>query len=341
MARRWLRAAALTLAWGYLLGLGGWFVASRALGDRTWWLFFLNALALYLFAPLPALGLVAALVRQRALWLGLAAGVALFLALYGGLWLPRPAAAAAAGPALTVMTYNVLGHNACPECVVATIRAGGADLVTLQELAPPVAAAIARDLIAEYPYQVLDPREGVVGMGAISRLPLRATGETLPGAWVGRPQILMLDFGGTEVLVVNAHPFATHLGPPAAIERTVRDRYAQAQALVAFARTHPGPLLYPSDCNLSGQNADYRLLATAWRDAWPAAGRGFGHTYPGADFSGRGRFTFGPLVVPRWLVRIDYIWHSPHWRATGARVGPWDGHSDHRPVVARLVLTSR
>lgn len=336
-----LRAAILVPAWCYLVGLGGWFAANRVLGDRWWWLFLVNALALYLFVPLPLLAIVAAVARQRALWVGVAVATALFLFLYGGLWFPRPARAIPVGPAITVMTYNVLGFNDCPACVVATIRASGADLVTLQELSPSVAAAIRGDLRDEYPYQVLDPQQQVFGVGAISRLPLRATGETLPGTWVGRPQVLALTLDGTQVLVVNAHPFATGPSDPATIEWTVRERYRQAQTLVAFAQTHPGPLLYPSDGNTSDQNDAYRMLAVAWHDSWREVGYGFGHTYPGADFSGTKRFQISWLTVPQWLVRIDYIWHSAHWQAVEARIGPWDGHSDHRPTIARLVLIRR
>jgi endonuclease/exonuclease/phosphatase (EEP) superfamily protein YafD len=340
--RTWSRAALLGLAWLYLAGLGGWFVANRVLGDRWWWLFILNALALYLFAPLPLLAVAVAIVRQRALWLGLAAAIALFLALYGGLWVHRPPPTNLAGPSLTVMSYNVLGYNDCPECVVAAIRASGADLITLQELSPAVAAAIAWDLSSEYRYQILAPKEGVTGLGAISRLPLRATGETLPGTWVGTPQVLALTLDGTRVLVVNAHPRATNPALPAVMAGTVRERYRQAQTLVAFAQTHPGPLLYPCDCNTADQNDAYRLIATAWHDSWREAGIGWGQTFPGTDSSGHSmRLVLHGFTILRWLVRIDYVWHSSHWRAVEAWIGPWDGHSDHRPTIARLVLVSR
>ena len=76
-----------------LLGLVGWFVANRVLGDRWLWLFFLNALSLYLLVPLIPLAVITPWLRQRRLWLGLAAGFGIGLYLYGGLWLPRPQAA--------------------------------------------------------------------------------------------------------------------------------------------------------------------------------------------------------------------------------------------------------
>ena len=338
--RRWLRALYLAVAWLYLGALGGWFVVNRVLGDRWWWLFVINALALYLFVPLVPTMIGALLARQRALWAGVAAGMALFVFLYGSLLMPRPAPQDD-GPALTVMTYNTLGFNPCPACVVAAIRQSDADLITLQELSPQVAAAIARDLHAEYPYQILQPREQVYGLGAISRLPLRATGETLPGSWVGQPQILALTFAETQVLVVNAHPVATGPTDLRTIEWSIEERFRQAQTLVAFAQTHPGPLLYPGDSNTTDQNDAYRMIATAWRDSFREVGRGFGHTYPGADFSGTQRFQIGGFSLPRWLIRIDYIWHSPHWQPTAAYIGPWDGYSDHRPTIARLVLVSR
>ncbi len=334
-----LRALLLLLAWAYLVGLGGWFVGSRLFGDRWWWLFFLSALSLYLFTPLVPLALVAPWLRQRRLWLGLGLAVGLGLYLYGGLWLPRPATQPA-GPSLTVMTFNTLAFNKCPECVVASVRDSGADLVNFQELSRPVAAALARDLAREYPYQVLKPTDQTRGMGVISRFPLRDTGETLPGFWVGQPQVLALSLGETRVLVVNAHPTATLPNPVVEVERTIRERFVQAQTLVAFAQTHPGPLIFASDCNMTDQNADYRLMTTIWHDSWREAGRGFGRTYPGGDQGGEGNVRFGALTIPRWLVRIDYVWHSSHWRATEARLGQWDGHSDHRPTIARLVLTT-
>jgi endonuclease/exonuclease/phosphatase (EEP) superfamily protein YafD len=330
----------LVLAWAYLLGLIGWFAANRILGDRWLWLFFLNALSLYLFVPLVPLALVTPWLRQRRLWLGLAVGFGIGLYLYGGLWLPHPRTAQSTGPTVTVMTFNTLGFNKCPECVVASVRASGADLVNFQELSRPVAAALARDLGQEYPYQVLRPTEQTLGMGMISRFPIRDTGETLPGVWVGKPQVVALTLGETRVLVVNAHPTATGPGEEEGMARTITERFVQAQTLVAFAQTHAGPLIFASDCNMTDQNADYRLMTTIWHDSWREAGHGFGRSYPGGDQGGEGNMRFGALTLPRWIVRIDYVWHSSHWRATEARLGQWDGHSDHRPTIARLVLTN-
>jgi len=117
-----------------------------------------------------------------------------------------------------------------------------------------VAAEIAWDLSSEYPCQVLNPQEQDFGLGAIRRLPMRATGETLPGDWVGQPQIPALTFADANVLVVNAHPYATGPTDLETVRWSIRERFRQAQTLVAFAQTHHDPLLYPGDSNTTDQN---------------------------------------------------------------------------------------
>jgi endonuclease/exonuclease/phosphatase (EEP) superfamily protein YafD len=223
--------------------------------------------------------------------------------------------------------------------VVDAIRASNADVVTLQELNPLIAEAIRRELMAEYPYQVLDPQWGVTGMGAISRYPLCSTGDSLPGAWVGAPQVLTLDWDGVSVVVLHPHPFATNIDLPARMEWTVRERERQAQTIADFASGRPEPLIAPMDFNAGDQSAAYRIVSRVLADSWREAGRGLGHTFPGAASPGSSRLSIaGAPVIPMWMVRIDYVFHSRHWRAASAEIGPWDGVSDHRPVVARLFL---
>jgi endonuclease/exonuclease/phosphatase (EEP) superfamily protein YafD len=42
--------------------------------------------------------------------------------------------------------------------------------------------------------------------------------------------------------------------------------------------------------------------------------------------------------IPMWVARIDYIFYSNNLEAIEARLGVWDGVSDHRPVIAVLEL---
>jgi endonuclease/exonuclease/phosphatase family metal-dependent hydrolase len=44
------------------------------------------------------------------------------------------------------------------------------------------------------------------------------------------------------------------------------------------------------------------------------------------------------VPVPPWFVRIDYLFTAGEIVCLDASVGPWDGVSDHRAVVATLVV---
>ena len=324
----------------YFLCLFGWIILRTLLGDHWWWLFLLNSFAVYLFLPLPAILVIALLARKREVWIGFGAAMALGMYLYGGLFLPKLPRLRAGSPTLTVMTYNLLGYNENRESVTATIRAANADVVALQELNSPIALALRRELGDMFPYQMTEVQIEGASPGVISRYPLRPTAESLPGTWAGPPQVLSLDYHGTRVTLLQAHTFATGLGGGAAhLQWTVRERERQARAIVKFAAAHSEPLIVAADLNAGDQTMAYAIVTGALADAWREAGWGFGHTFPGGTSPGLvGLFT-GGVPIPMWLVRIDYVFHSRHWRATSASIGPWDGVSDHRPVVAQLALT--
>jgi endonuclease/exonuclease/phosphatase (EEP) superfamily protein YafD len=336
--RAWTAARLVTLTRVYLTMLLAWSIARALFGDRWWWLFFTNSVAIYLFLPLPLVLAAALVVRRRETWIVFGVMLALFACLFGALFIPKLPPAQAGGPTLTVMTYNLLGVNENKAGIVAALRQSSADLITLQELNPTVAEAIQRDLAREYPYQALDPQPGVRGLGVISRYPLTPTGDTLPLDWVGQPQVLTLDYAGVPVTVLHAHPYATNVGRPAFMESVIHSRELQARALVDFVATHPGPLLAPMDLNANDQGVAYAIVTQSLVDSWHEVGWGPGHTFPGADTYGGSRPRLAGMVVPMWLTRIDFVFHSRHWRATSAWIGPFDGQSDHRPVVAQLTL---
>lgn len=338
----WLLHHGQILAWLYCIFLLAWTLARLAFGDRWWWLFVLNTLTIYLFVPVPGVMLIALWSRQRGLWLATGAALVRVVWLFGALFLPAGLTPPPEGRHLRVMTYNMLGFNTSVEQVIAAIEQSHADVVTLQELNPAIAAAITNYLTSIYPYQYLDPQVGVTGMGVISRYPLHPSDLHLPSlGWIGTPQLLTLDLSGQPVTLINAHPISTDIGTPARMEATMRLREQQLQVLVALLREHPYPVVLPIDANTTDQHAAYQQITTLFRDAWREAGWGLGHTFPGADSPGSSRPKFAGVAVPSWLVRIDYVFYSQHWTAVSATIGPWDGVSDHRPVIAELVLTSQ
>jgi endonuclease/exonuclease/phosphatase (EEP) superfamily protein YafD len=318
----------------YLAGILSWLLVQQLAGDRTWWLFLFNAVGLYLFFPLP-LAVTFTLWRRRwPLAGGSLAAVAVFAWFWGGLFWPN-GEEAPEGPVLTVMTYNLLGFNMDGEGVVAALLQSDADIIGLSELSPPVAAAIERELRHEYPYQALDPRDGVTGSGVLSRLPFKAVDapELHDVGWISPPTVIELEFDGQAVLFVRVHLSS---GAP---QFQARER--QARLLSDYAAAQDRPVIIAGDFNTTDRNDSYAILTEHLYDAWEKAGTGLGNTFPGASKDvtpGSSRPDAFGISLPKWLIRIDYVFCTYHWQAVDARIGPWDGRSDHRPVIAEVVL---
>lgn len=330
----------VALAYLYCLGVIGWAGFYFAFHDRWWWLFVLNSFALYFFFPLPVLIVVALLVRRGTLWLGAGVVFALGVYLFGGLLLPTVKANTSDAPTVTVMTYNMLGYNERPASAIAALRESNADIIALQELNPIQAAAIDKELSVEYPHRVLVPQPRVSGMGIISRYPLTRVNASLPGRWVGPPLVVRasLDSGSTTVITFHAIP---PTGSKLLSNDVIREREQQMQTLTNFAAAQSTPVIALGDLNATDRSEAYAVATRVFADSWRSAGWGFGHTFPGAASFGSSRPRIFDVPVPKWLIRIDYVFHSAGWRTLDARLGPWDGISDHRPVVAELQRLSR
>lgn len=110
---------------------------------------------------------------------------------------------------------------------------------------------------------------------------------------------------------------------PAYMRHTAAVRLDQARNLLEYTEQLPEPLIVAGDFNTPPAGMIYGKLTARFGDAFAERGRGWGYTFPSKH----------PLL------RIDYIFHSPHWEATETRVGEGRG-SDHRCVFAELALKS-
>jgi endonuclease/exonuclease/phosphatase (EEP) superfamily protein YafD len=232
---------------------------------------------------------------------------------------------------LTVMTYNVGAGLAHPLRLVEMLRASNADIIGLQELAPEQGAAIAERLRGEYPHQVLHPT-GIPGKGIISRFALHETG--LLDLHPGRPDLqAVVDAPDGDLTVIVAHP-----PPPRFGRNRVRQSLLTNEQItsIAAAATGGSPAVLLTDFNRVGWQAAYRQLrASGLIDAFGTAGRGMGFTLPTrvSHLAYRGH-PLGDLPLPP-LLRVDYVWHTAHFRATDSWIGHHAG-SDHLPVLAEL-----
>jgi len=301
-------------------------------GDGFWLLALVNAFAVYLFAPLPLVALLTALAWRRLTRLALLIVTLLFVGLFGSDLMPRSPVARAGteGPALTVMTYNVLFTTADATPAAATITSADPDLVAFQELTPSLAQQLEQEIGTRYPYRTPMHAGCPAEVAIWSRYPLQV--EDVDEDVLCRVCSVVVDLGGRATRVVNAHAWPYIALDQESVERSFRWRQEQVELVLDMVKGQPEPLVLLGDLNSTPMHEVYRTLSTHMVDTFREAGWGLGHTFPATG----GRF-WG-LPYPSRLVRIDYIFHSDEWRAEAVWVGEWDGSSDHRPVVARLRL---
>lgn len=323
-----------------------WFVAFQTFADRWWWLFVANSLAPVLFIPVP-IAMVAAWAgkRRRLASIGLLpAAIAGFL--WIGSYLPAKGGGAGNfGPdgTVTLMTYNVMAGSDDMEDIAAAVLDSGAQVVALQEIGEEVGARLAERLSATHPYVDFAPcpRCGDWGnLGILSAFPLEPLPSNLGGPSERNPQVALLRHPRGDVLLVNVHNLSTPRFPqiwPEEIARGLASRQAVAEAIAELVRQADVPVLAVGDFNTTERSGAYRSLTGAMVDSWRSAGFGFGSTFHGrAPSSGPWR-----LAVPSWLLRIDYVFHSPDLATVSVRAEEWRAASDHRPVTAVLAFPER
>ena len=333
-----LRFVLVGIGYLSLLPALAWYLAYIRLGDQIWWMFLVNSGATYLFAPVPIVLLAALLTRRWGLAVAALVPLIVGALVFGQLLVPRSLKVQQVDPSaprLSVMTFNVHAHNDAPDALVASILAAGADIVALQELTLEMANGLRAGLSGEYPHFLLPDNLRTAGQGVLSRYPLRPLGRD--HGWMGlrNPYGVVLELPWGEAILINNHNLSTSRSVgdwPSEIADSMRQRERLSEMLVGFAAASPVPVIAVGDFNTTERSSAYEVMTRRFDDAWRAAGFGFGHTFPGGPLAP----TPFDLTPPPWLLRIDYVFFTRELTALDARIGPWDGTSDHRPVVAVL-----
>lgn len=317
---RWAVAAA-SVACG-VVWAAAWLTVSRLPLD-SWPVAFLTFLPQWFWLAIPgALATLGALCRSR--W-ALAGNLVLMVAaaplLAGWVWRTHPAPSGTVS--LTVLTWNV--HNQFRRLgeIRRIIDAYRPDLICLQE---------ARDAAFE---QVLPGWDFVdtIGLKLYARpeLRLRATPVQLRSL-VMRPWLAAtIRVQGRQVDVLGVHVTTSEdaLGVwrrqgslRAFLAHAAERRTVQLGAIARLGLPYD-PVLILGDFKTPPLSPLHRMLQWRLTDSFAERGRGLGLTYV---LGGH---------LPSW--RIDYIWCGNGLEPLSCRVGP-AGPSDHRPVVAELVL---
>ena len=172
----------------------------------------------------------------------------------------------------------------------------------------------------------------------LSRLPLRGC---TPGNIDFRDEThrylrCTFDVHGVQLTVVTAHFQSPRNGLSATRfqgvegadewQQNFQDRLTQSRSLARDVAQLRGPVIVAGDLNApEGSPVVRNLLATGLRDAFSAAGRGYGYTYGHSMRAGSS------------FLRIDHILVSPDIAVADCFAGGGTA-SEHRPVIADLSL---
>jgi len=240
---------------------------------------------------------------------------------------------------IRVMTYNIRSGNGNLDSTAAAIRAQSPDIVALQEVDVHWADRSGfADQVTELatklgmqgrfaPIYVLPGlAPGAVsrqfGVAVLSRYPIvRFRNDTIARLSTQEPNPVpapapglldaVLDVNGQPVRVLNTH--LDYRKDPAV-------RTLQVQQMLAFIGDLGVPTLVFGDMNASPSAPELQPLLQRLHDAWS------GSDSPGLTY---------PADAPR--ERIDYVLVSAQFTVRSIRV-PETQASDHRPVVAELIL---
>lgn len=307
-------------------------------GERLWFIAMLNNFAPYCFMPVIILVVLALSTRSR--W-ALAASVSLMLIAgitYRDYWLPR-AGAAASGDTIHMVTFNFYRGNDSLEQIENWLNEQDAALVLMQEVPQEAVEPFIARMSDRYPFTSSRTATGSVSANLLlSTYPILSVEDLQQPTEAHSRQRYVIGQSGSEIAVYNIDVALPVNTPRIQLNGEIFDfltgydaeaRDANLRVLLERIRQEPYPYIVAGDFSMSDQTGMYQELAGVMRDSYREAGSGIGATWPVNSVE-----NMLPQFVPP-LFRVDYVWHSEHFRAIQAQLGsPLD--SDHLPLEVTL-----
>jgi endonuclease/exonuclease/phosphatase (EEP) superfamily protein YafD len=222
---------------------------------------------------------------------------------------------------IRVLSSNLRKGQADPSSFVGLAKAS-ADVITVSELTPEEVRRFNQaGLDNTFPYSLLFPAPGAIGIGLWSRYPLTVVSPTenpnIAAARVRVPQV------GFDPLVASVHISSPVTRDTDSFDAWRRGITATKAGLHDFAEvTGPGAVIVAGDFNSTPDMRQFRdLLTEGYRDAVEQTGAGYGPTFP------------SNLDVPPFIT-IDHVL-TRNAAASSIRTITMPG-SDHRALLATI-----
>lgn len=332
------RRILIVLLNSYSLALMLYLVLRLVIEPRWWWLIILNTGTVFLFLPLVVIIGIGIALRSS-----ITSGVAILLLLWGinqFVAIPLRPIEPAQTP-VRVLTYNIssLPRNQTIDRLHAWVLGQQADIIAFQEVQRwSTWSAVYQHLLDIYPYHIYVNNDNNVQL--LSRYPIiehEASYLYCDNNYANLVTRKKRSLVYAEVLIDErpvsiyaVHLESIHSAGENPLQKPVNillnldvsQRNCELEYVLARIANDPNPVILAGDLNLSHTDPSIsRLRDAGLKDAFAEAGFGFGFT--------------GKSIASVGLVRVDYIWHSDHFRTADVYVGD-NGDSDHFAVVATL-----
>ncbi|MBI2826657.1 MAG: endonuclease/exonuclease/phosphatase family protein [Planctomycetia bacterium] len=330
------RTAIAIAAWLYLLIVLLEWALFRAGGDR-WWIatVMLYAPRWMPALPLAVLGPLALWRNRRALW-GVAAATLVVFGPVMGFCVPGFYQGDRKAPTLRVLTCNVEHGINAREALAALVASARPDVVVLQECSPDAGIVWPdgwhvhqeRHLVVASRYPLVGRRHSVCthpenpwppvnGLACVAETPQGKVAVCcvhLQSPRAGLESVLDRQTGVDPARRWTLDTLTTH-------------RRWESEELAAWIGSTDLPTIVAGDFNMPVDSTIYRKCWSSFTNAFSSMGLGFGYT----KVSGK-RLTYG--------ARIDHVLFNRGLGCRSCKVES-DIGSDHRPLIAELVLDGR
>ena len=232
--------------------------------------------------------------------------------------------AAAEGPVIKVMSYNVMSDNEDMAACAALIKHEKPDILLLQEINHRNLQELLADLDDVGAAAPLKAAYDDENLGAIiSRFSIEYF-DRFPGK--NRAQKARLESPYGSLTVINVH----------AVRSGWSVRHRGMEELLEDVLSENGPLILAGDFNTTEQSQTFQFLEKHLVNTHNEAGCGFGFSFPARTHSGIFFNPFGLKLLP--FIRIDHIFHNDQLTTLKSYTASDSGGSDHFPVIAELAF---
>jgi endonuclease/exonuclease/phosphatase (EEP) superfamily protein YafD len=231
------------------------------------------------------------------------------------LWLPSATASSVLpSKQITVLDMNVFFENTHNNLIAQQIKKFEPDVVVLEEVTQTHFDALQPDL-DRYPNRVTSLRDGGLGIGMFSKLPIDQAKPNLLNMNASFALSGDLKVGAKSLTLIGIHAMPQINPWGIDVDKKIIAR------LTAFQKTCPNNVVMIGDFNATPWSALFRELIGTGRLIDSEQGFGLQCTWP--------------TNIPFFAIPIDHCVHSPNCRVTDRRLGDFVG-SDHLPLLVKI-----